>query len=195
MNFTPFISAHLLGTQTDYQGKPSFSSTGTLAIIGQDDGLGWEDGSKTFGIVLGTTGSNRITVSHGSVTKTSLVSRPGAKDIELTIGSVYLWADGVRQTMDVTPYIRDNRTFMPVRFASEALGAVVEWDPDKRQVIITKGSAKIVLTIGSRTMRLNNTNVALDTEPEIVNPGRTMMPIRAERDWAPPSRGTARRQW
>ncbi|MEW6082288.1 MAG: copper amine oxidase N-terminal domain-containing protein [Bacillota bacterium] len=120
--------------------------------------------SKTFGIVFGTTSSNR-TVTHGLVIKTSSgiwVSPTGAKDTNLTIGSDYLWADGVRHTMDMVPYIRINRTFMPVRFASEALGAAVDWDPDKRPVIITKDSTKIVLIIGPRTMRLNNTNLTLD---------------------------------
>lgn len=170
-------------TKIDYSGRPAFACTDQSALLGPDDGLGWENGVKVFGVVFHTAGNHRITVTHGSVSKVSpsitVTTRQTAKDIRLTIGSNYLLADGAKQAMDVAPYIRDNRTFMPVRFASEALGANVEWDPAKRQVLISRGNTTIVLTIGSRTMKLNNTPVTLDVAPEIVDPGRTMMPIRA----------------
>lgn len=169
--------------KVDYTGRSLFTSTDKSAVLGPDDGLGWENGVKVFGVVFHTAGTHRITVTHGSVSKVSpsitVTTRQAAKDIRLTIGSIHLLADGTQHTMDVAPYIRDNRTFMPVRFASEALGANVEWDPVKRQVLISRGNTMIVLTIGSRIMKLNNTSVTLDVAPEIVDPGRTMMPIRA----------------
>jgi len=39
--------------------------------------------------------------------------------------------------MDVAPIIRNDRTFIPLRFLSEVLGLKVSWDNDNRQAIIT----------------------------------------------------------
>jgi len=38
--------------------------------------------------------------------------------------------------MDTAPFIKDSRTFVPVRFISENLGAKVSWDSDTREVMV-----------------------------------------------------------
>lgn len=43
-----------------------------------------------------------------------------------------------RIALDVPPQIVDERTLVPIRAAAEALGAQVEWDGTKQQVLITK---------------------------------------------------------
>lgn len=40
-------------------------------------------------------------------------------------------------TMDCAPYIKDDRTYVPVRFISEALGYRVDWDEDYNTAVIT----------------------------------------------------------
>ena len=60
------------------------------------------------------------------------------KQIILTIGSNKLTDNGFEFEMDVAPLIKDGRTFVPVRFVSEHLGATVDWKPETQQVIITK---------------------------------------------------------
>ncbi len=40
--------------------------------------------------------------------------------------------------MDTTPFIKDNRTFVPIRFVSENLGANVYWNGEKRAVTVEK---------------------------------------------------------
>lgn len=49
------------------------------------------------------------------------------------------------------PYVDTaaNRTLVPVRFVSEALGADVDWDAATRRVTIKDGGREIVLTLGS----------------------------------------------
>ena len=55
--------------------------------------------------------------------------KPLTMDIELEIGNKKLkTADGEKE-MDVEPFIKDGRTFVPLRFVSEALGARVDWEP------------------------------------------------------------------
>ncbi len=58
--------------------------------------------------------------------------------IRLKIGSKIAIVDGKEVEMDVAPFVKDNRTFVPVRFVSEVLGHSVEWDEEDREVMIEK---------------------------------------------------------
>lgn len=40
------------------------------------------------------------------------------------------------KVIDVAPFIKNSRTYVPIRFASEALGACVDWEPQTRTVLI-----------------------------------------------------------
>ena len=40
------------------------------------------------------------------------------------------------KVIDAAPFIQNSRTYVPIRFASEALGACVDWDSDTRTVLI-----------------------------------------------------------
>ena len=39
---------------------------------------------------------------------------------------------------DTAPIILNDRTYVPVRYVAEMLGAMVEWDGTTQQIIITK---------------------------------------------------------
>lgn len=60
--------------------------------------------------------------------------------VSFTIGKqeVIITEDGKSQikVIDVAPFIQDNRTYVPIRFASEAFGACVDWVSDTRTVLI-----------------------------------------------------------
>lgn len=82
--------------------------------------------------------------------------------------------------MDVEPYIKNNRTYVPVRYLAYALGVSengVSWDVQTQKVSIIKEDASITLTIGIKTMLVNKEIVLMDVPPEITN-GRTMLPAR-----------------
>ncbi len=57
--------------------------------------------------------------------------------MELTIGQKAAIVNGIEHTLDVAPEITDDRTFVPLRFVSESVGAEVDWDAATRTVIIT----------------------------------------------------------
>lgn len=63
------------------------------------------------------------------------------RTITLSIGSAKCTVDGQEQSMDVAPFVQDGRTFVPIRFVSEALGANVSYtqhaDGTTKDVIIT----------------------------------------------------------
>ena len=39
--------------------------------------------------------------------------------------------------MDVAPFILDDVVYLPLRFAAEGLGALVEWDGERKSVLVT----------------------------------------------------------
>lgn len=88
--------------------------------------------------------------------------------------------DQQKQTMDATPYIRNNRTFLPVRYVMESMGIAssdITWDNNTRKVGITKDDTHIDLIVGSPVMLVNQKPVRMDVSPEITN-SRTMLPVR-----------------
>ncbi len=78
---------------------------------------------------------------------------------------------------DGKPYISNNRTFVPVRYISEQLGASVNWNSDTGTVVITKDADSIKLVVGSTEVVKNGVPSSMDVAPVIAD-GRTMVPLR-----------------
>ena len=122
---------------------------------------------------------NHDTVGGGYGAK---VGTPAPGEIRIkavfTLGSTNYTLNDVAQTMDVAPYAKNGRTYLPMRYVAKALGI-----PDSG-ILWNNGTATFVsadrvvsVTVGSNTMYINGAPVPIDVAPEIVN-GRTMLPIR-----------------
>lgn len=61
--------------------------------------------------------------------------------LSLTVNDHYAYINGSQVYIDQPPIIVNNRTLVPVRVVSEALGATVVWDNDNRAVIITSNDS------------------------------------------------------
>ena len=61
-----------------------------------------------------------------------------AVKIEIVIGSDTAYVNGKAKTLDSPAFISNSRTYVPVRFICESLGADVKWIAKKEQVVITK---------------------------------------------------------
>lgn len=59
------------------------------------------------------------------------------REIILTIGSKTALVNGKEVQMDVTAAVKNGRTYVPIRFVSENLGATVVWDDATSTVFIT----------------------------------------------------------
>lgn len=91
--------------------------------------------------------------------------------IGVTVNNVVIFFDS-------PPYIDEsNRTMVPVRAISEAMGALVEWDAASRIVTISGAGSTVKLTIGSTAATVNGSVRSMDTVPVIRN-DRTMVPVR-----------------
>lgn len=86
-------------------------------------------------------------------------------------------------SMDTVPVIKGGRTFIPIRYLTEAIGASIEWDGNESKVTIGNGDNLIELWIGRNTALVNGIEVPIDPAdpqifPFIAPPGRTMIPLR-----------------
>ena len=78
---------------------------------------------------------------------------------------------------DVVPFLQNNRTYVPVRFIAERMGAAVEWEQATRTVVIEKGGRTIRMPIGSGTYTIDGVSYEMDAAAMLTN-NRTMVPIR-----------------
>lgn len=75
------------------------------------------------------------------------------------------------------PYISEaNRTMVPLRAISEALGLNVKWYDITRQITLSDGRTEIIYTLDSKTVLVNGEATLLDTPPRIRN-NRTYLPL------------------
>lgn len=72
--------------------------------------------------------------------------------------------------------IIDNRTFLPLAFVSQQLGAQVDWNSTDQVVTFMKGSVVAQVQIGSNELLVNGNTTIMDVAPQIIN-NRTMLPI------------------
>lgn len=96
-----------------------------------------------------------------------------------TVGSDEYTLYDVARKMDVAPYLKDDRVFLPVYDIAQIMGIVSDkifWDQEQQTITLMKGSTFIQLRIGSKTMLLNGAAVTLDAAPEITQ-NRTCLPV------------------
>ena len=77
----------------------------------------------------------------------------------------------------VQPYAHDNRTFVPVRFLSERMGATVGWDQATKTVTVTRAGRTVQMVLGQNTYWVDGVQKTMDAPAEVVSQ-RTMVPIR-----------------
>jgi GH25 family lysozyme M1 (1,4-beta-N-acetylmuramidase) len=154
-------------------------------IAGWRQWTAWQYSSQ--GTLPGLTGSvdldvgpTSLDVLRGELTTAVVQSIPtttALTTIKLQIGSLQAMINGKEQQLDIAPFTVENRTMVPIRFISEALGAKVNWNPAKQQVTINMNNATLVLTNGQKTALVNGKAVTLDVPSRIVK-DRTFVPLR-----------------
>ena len=64
--------------------------------------------------------------------------------VVLVIGKKQMTVNGQTKTLDTAASVKNSRTYVPIRFVSEALGATVEWDSKGKSVYINTNGKSIV---------------------------------------------------
>jgi len=102
--------------------------------------------------------------------------------LKLQIGNKIMYINDLSQEIDVPPTIIEGRTYLPIRWVTEPLGANLSWDQNEKKVRIELKETVIELWIGKNIARVNGIDTPIDPQntrvvPLIIN-GRTMLPVR-----------------
>ena len=92
------------------------------------------------------------------------------KTIKLQIGSRIVNVDNEAVIYDAAPVIRNNRTLVPIRIITEALGGKVDWNGATKEVTLSINDKEIKMTIGKTLEKYGVAPVIID--------GRTFVPVR-----------------
>ncbi len=60
----------------------------------------------------------------------------GDRTVVMTVDKKSYNVDGRAKSMDVAPFIKENRTYVPLRFMAEGLGMKVDWDEANRMAVV-----------------------------------------------------------
>lgn len=72
--------------------------------------------------------------------------------------------------MDTAPFIQNNRTMVPLRYAAYTLQADVSWDQATKTATFTKNGVSAYVTLGSNLVRMSNgQNFNMDSAPVVRN--------------------------
>ena len=99
------------------------------------------------------------------------------KLVAMTIGSTDYIVNNEIVAGDAAPYLKNNRTFVPIRALAEAFGADVEYVKEGQTVTIELGSTKIEMNIGKTAYTVNGEAKTMDVAP-FAKDNRTYVPVR-----------------
>lgn len=85
--------------------------------------------------------------------------------------------NGKEVKSEVAPFIQNERTLVPIRFISEALGCNVKWDANKNEITIESNDITIQMTTGKKDFLVGNQKKVMDVAP-FVKQDRAFVPLR-----------------
>lgn len=91
--------------------------------------------------------------------------------------AVSLIIEGKQQQPEVPAELKKGRTFVPIRFIAENMGARVHWDKSTSLIEIVKDDVEIYMNLDSQEVIVNGQAFQMDTAPYLVQ-ARTMVPVR-----------------
>jgi|GEM_PF-2690270 len=101
----------------------------------------------------------------------------GKPPIKFILGEEKYSLDNKEYVMDTAPFASDGRTFVPLKYLAEALGAEINWDQTKQSISIVKDQTKVVVSINQNVILINGIQKSMDVTPIISN-GRTFLPAK-----------------
>ncbi|WP_201004740.1 stalk domain-containing protein [Paenibacillus glycanilyticus] len=128
--------------------------------------------------------NNYLDLSKGSKTYKLFVKLAGnelpggqRKTQRLVIGSTTAYVGESAYRITAAPFIQTGRTYVPIRFISEKLGATVKWNQSTKEVTIQKDGKTIRWTVGNRQIKVNQQTLMQDA-PLLLKNGSAFVPVR-----------------
>jgi carboxyl-terminal processing protease len=103
--------------------------------------------------------------------------RSTTRTIVFRIGSETAWTTAGNRVSDVSPFIENGRSYVPIRLLAETMGAYVNWDPVSRAVTLEKEDTTLTISTNGGTSLLNGEAYTMETP--LIRGDRTFLPARA----------------
>ncbi|NEU26053.1 copper amine oxidase N-terminal domain-containing protein [Paenibacillus polymyxa] len=163
----PKLTVDRTVAQGDIVAKLKGSAVSYTAYKGATDNTqNWKDNNTTAAeVAIATVG----TPAPGA-TKTKAV---------FTLGSTSYTVNGETKTADVAAYAQNGRTYLPVRYAAEALGVSPQnilFDKATSTVTLIKGDTVAQIKLNTNLLTVNGTVIRMDVKA-VTNKNRTVLPI------------------
>jgi hypothetical protein len=108
------------------------------------------------------------------------VQTASAAEATFIIGNgTYVVNEEVRQ--DTAPYIKNGRTYLPLRYAAYAVGIgdnSIYWEGTTKTAYLAKNNEIMSIRVGEMMIFKGTTVIITDAPAELVN-GRVMLPLRS----------------
>lgn len=111
-----------------------------------------------------------IVLKDGEIVSDRMVPPAVVLGIDIRVNGKYV-------DSDVDPYIKNDRTMVPVRAIAEALGAQVAYDDATKTATISRNGDEVKITMYADSAFVNGEEIALDAAAETVN-SRIFVPVR-----------------
>jgi hypothetical protein len=95
----------------------------------------------------------------------------------VAVPPITIFVDGQQLMTDVSPFIMDGRTMVPLRPLLERLGARIRWDAYYQTVRADTNAHWLYITVGSPVAIVDDIRYRLDVPP-LIRSGRTFLPAR-----------------
>ena len=126
------------------------------------------DNEYTFTMPVGKVSVDATFVQKDAADDSNVAE--AGKTIKLQIGSRIVNVDNEAVIYDAAPVIRNDRTLVPIRIITEALGGKVDWNGATKEVTLSINDKEIKMTIGKTLEKYGVAPVIID--------GRTFVPVR-----------------
>lgn len=127
-----------------------------------------DDNEYTFTMPVGKVSVDATFVQKDAADDSNAAE--AGKTIKLQIGSRIVNVDNEAVIYDAAPVIRNDRTLVPIRIITEALGGKVDWSGATKEVTLSINDKEIKMTIGKMLEKYGVAPVIID--------GRTFVPVR-----------------
>ena len=127
-----------------------------------------DDNEYTFTMPVGKVSVDATFVQKDAADDSNAAE--AGKTIKLQIGSRIVNVDNEAVIYDAAPVIRNDRTLVPIRIITEALGGKVDWNGATKEVTLFINDKEIKMTIGKTLEKYGVAPVIID--------GRTFVPVR-----------------
>ena len=99
--------------------------------------------------------------------------------VVMTIGSTETLVNNEIVSIDAAPYVKADRTYVPLRALAQDFGAKVNWDEETNDITVEANGQTIVLKADETTYTVNGEEKTMDVAPELdTEANRVLVPVR-----------------